>query len=605
MLSFAQFQKLFDEQTNLQSFWWVPLCGLYGHDLRLSGYSGNPCILNLMIATLQGATVPPPENFSKYWPSIQWQYPQMYPSKAQRQWDSTCLICFDPFKLAYGLRCGSCTKRICVSCAKKSLANGLEIENCMDCKNPLMLADLKKQAWYKRWRRENGIQEIEVPREALEKILWVEENMSFVMCCDKPAPPSKMTGETIYRVYLCPLCSKQYCFSCLIHIPNGQVHECNDDDLSVARILKETTKPCPKCGVLIQKADGCNHMFCVKCKTCYCWATGDIMKTSSNPLYTLYRNQMMDAGLVDELPCGETLFVHSDKLANLSSLTILRTIREMESFVYSTHNPLDVYHIPRAHVNMRIAIPRLDAILRELIYMLYLIPLSTIWNKFVAIFESKLKWYPSKSTLVSEHYLYYIMSEILQPYCHLIWTQHVVGLKNVTCELKRQAFSLGLADKAVRMFLMRRELKSLCFYFENPSLDTKLREVSTYLSSGIRIFDMDECFECEVNPVDKMTEYELATLKLVRMHATKSPCLTRMYNRIIKLNLNVWDIYVDPCVYAGRKSTWYILKFGYGNFIYINKKSIVQEAVNKNSAENQSNVSENDIANFLKTLLFN
>jgi len=35
--------------------------------------------------------------------------------------------------------------------------------------------------------------------------------------------------------------------------------------------MKANTKPCPKCGVQIEKNQGCNNMNCSKCKFSYCW----------------------------------------------------------------------------------------------------------------------------------------------------------------------------------------------------------------------------------------------------------------------------------------------------------------------------------------------
>lgn len=41
-------------------------------------------------------------------------------------------------------------------------------------------------------------------------------------------------------------------------------------DLS-QKIIKSTTKPCPKCKTLIQKNEGCKHMTCTRCNHHFCY----------------------------------------------------------------------------------------------------------------------------------------------------------------------------------------------------------------------------------------------------------------------------------------------------------------------------------------------
>lgn len=41
-----------------------------------------------------------------------------------------------------------------------------------------------------------------------------------------------------------------------------QAHH-NRDDQESTKTVKEITKPCPKCGVRIEKSEGCDHMTCM------------------------------------------------------------------------------------------------------------------------------------------------------------------------------------------------------------------------------------------------------------------------------------------------------------------------------------------------------
>ena len=51
--------------------------------------------------------------------------------------------------------------------------------------------------------------------------------------------------------------------------------KCDEDKKETVKLLRQDTKPCPKCGQLIYKIQGgCDQMYCVKCHTAFSWKTG-------------------------------------------------------------------------------------------------------------------------------------------------------------------------------------------------------------------------------------------------------------------------------------------------------------------------------------------
>jgi hypothetical protein len=91
----------------------------------------------------------------------------------------------------------------------------------------------------------------------------------------------------------CKLCETWTCSECRINVGTNEdklAHVCNNDDLETAKILKKDSKPCPKCGIIIFKIDGCDQMFCTQCHTPFSWRTGDIELTRNihNPHYFEY-----------------------------------------------------------------------------------------------------------------------------------------------------------------------------------------------------------------------------------------------------------------------------------------------------------------------------
>jgi len=104
----------------------------------------------------------------------------------------------------------------------------------------------------------------------------------FIMPCQN----SKCNGM-LNNDYCCELCDKKTCSKCL-EVENEN-HECNPDSVESAKLLRSSTKPCPKCGTRISKIDGCDQMWCVECKTAFSWGKGTIETTNiHNPHYFEY-----------------------------------------------------------------------------------------------------------------------------------------------------------------------------------------------------------------------------------------------------------------------------------------------------------------------------
>jgi hypothetical protein len=79
--------------------------------------------------------------------------------------------------------------------------------------------------------------------------------------------------------YKCEACKLYTCSKC--HEITGfakinDEHVCNEDNVKSAALIKKETKPCPSCGVRIQKISGCDQMWCPGCKNAFSWRTGQV-----------------------------------------------------------------------------------------------------------------------------------------------------------------------------------------------------------------------------------------------------------------------------------------------------------------------------------------
>lgn len=113
-------------------------------------------------------------------------------------------------------------------------------------------------------------------------------------CCD---PECRGFVSSAWK---CGTCGKFSCAQC--HEVKGatsdevEQHVCNPDNVETVRLLRTDTKPCPSCGVYIQKTEGCDQMFCISCKQLWSWKTGKIEERGHNPHYLEWMRQRGSVG---------------------------------------------------------------------------------------------------------------------------------------------------------------------------------------------------------------------------------------------------------------------------------------------------------------------
>ena len=132
-----------------------------------------------------------------------------------------------------------------------------------------------------------------------------ENNKSTAFFC-----PLNVCDGIVYNGR-CGDCRKAICAKCREERLDG--HECNQQQLETIKLLKRDTKPCPGCKTPIYKIDGCDQMFCTKCKTAFSWRTLNIKQgIIHNPHYYEYmaqlnRDGVMNIQIGENDPCSEEL----------------------------------------------------------------------------------------------------------------------------------------------------------------------------------------------------------------------------------------------------------------------------------------------------------
>jgi len=147
--------------------------------------------------------------------------------------------------------------------------------------------------------------------------------------------------------WFCGLCDTYYCKNCNDRWSDG--HACNPDTVKTMTLISKDTKPCPKCGTMIHKIDGCAQMWCTDCHTAFHWMTGTIETGRvHNPHFIAFRRNHTMAREHGDIPCGglpsvEELWTVG---APLPMCTMARAIHDVDrENIYNDLGPPDTMDI--------------------------------------------------------------------------------------------------------------------------------------------------------------------------------------------------------------------------------------------------------------------
>ena len=125
-----------------------------------------------------------------------------------------------------------------------------------------------------------------------------EAPKKFVRKC-----PTEICKGFMNEDWFCGLCDRHFCEHCNEQLEEG--HTCDPDAVKTMELLKKDTKPCPKCGTMIQKLSGCAQMWCPDCHTAFDWRTGHIETGRiHNPHYMEFKRDRISTREHGDIPCG-------------------------------------------------------------------------------------------------------------------------------------------------------------------------------------------------------------------------------------------------------------------------------------------------------------
>lgn len=223
-----------------------------------------------------------------------------------------CVVCCELLGLDKFVACPACEHEVCKRCQKEYAAQSKNIA-CMKCHcqftKRFLLAQLGTtfvNTTWKALRQEFLLAEQKDLLQSTQPLVtWEKEyrrqksRLRFGERMTIPERPKVTHGSRMDEFFPCPraecrgfvepgtdacgVCRGRVCRFCREPAVDG--HVCNPDVIASLAALRQDSRACPRCAVLIHRTEGCNHMYCTHCQTHFDWASGKTLRVSTNGHY--------------------------------------------------------------------------------------------------------------------------------------------------------------------------------------------------------------------------------------------------------------------------------------------------------------------------------
>jgi hypothetical protein len=193
------------------------------------------------------------------------------------------------------------------------------------------------------------------------------EKKLFAVHC----PNGECRGFVNVNDWTCGTCNQKTCKDCYELLTEDN-HECKEENIETAKMLKKETRNCPGCSTIIYKISGCNQMWCTQCHTTFNWRTGEIERgVVHNPHFYEWQQLAGSAAAqrnLGDVPCGGLPSIQQFNRAWMAfkeKYNIVRTPHDMTdqivSKVFSMHRIAShIEHIEMPHYRVNLETDNID-----------------------------------------------------------------------------------------------------------------------------------------------------------------------------------------------------------------------------------------------------